>query len=106
MFKKNFLLFNLLILSFTLLSQSIHTFDSGMMLPLDLQYGREALVQDPLAYQLFEGTFSYPSHSNNSFAVDGQSISWSPVQVDTAGNFAGELLSEGYLYLSYQSDEE
>lgn len=106
MFKIFFLLINLLIFSFTLLSQSRHAFKEGMVLPLELQYGREALVQDLLAYHLFNGTFTYPSADNNSFSVDKETLTWTPVQVDSTGNFAGESLSEGYLYLSYESNEE
>ncbi len=105
MLKPLFVLFYLLLLSFPLLSQT-YSFKEGLLLPLELKYGREALVQDPLAYQLFNGSFTYPDTQNKGFSQGGKTINWAPVEVDSAGNFAGESLAEGYLYLFYESDEE
>lgn len=101
-----FLYFLYLFLPTNLFAQSTYTFNQGLFLPLDLKYGREALVQDPLAYQLFDNGFSYPSSDKSTFLSDGQNIAWHSIHTDTSGAFAGESLSEGYLYFSYNSDTE
>ncbi len=107
MYKMFSLLFSLILLSQVVFPQSTHNFNKGFLLPLDLKYGREALVQDQLTYQLFSNTFTYPTDENLAFHTNnGEKIEWKAIEADTSGNFAGEELSEGYLYLSYNSDTE
>ncbi len=100
-----FILFNIL-LTHVIYAQSPFIFEKGLFLPLDLNYGRDAIVEDKLAYQLFTGAFSYPSNENEIFTFDGEEVMWKSIQADSAGNFSGELLSDGYLYLAYDSETE
>ena len=86
-------------------AQSDFRFTKGLAVSGAHRYGREALVTDHLAYQLYSGTFKTPVENTKSFANDqGVDVVWKNIQADTSGRFRGESLNNGYVYLTYQSD--
>lgn len=98
--KKFFILF-LIASAIELSAQDIHYFREGLFLTAPMRYGREAIVTDAVAHQLFTGTFKPPVEGD---AFEGGS-SWRKVEADSAFAFHGSWLEEGYLYLAYASDK-
>lgn len=99
----------LLLLLFSLngSAQTIHKFTQGLASGASHRYGREAIVYDPLAYQLYTNSWKKPEAGQLIFTDDeGNDVSWTAIEADTAGNFRGRALSNGYLYLTYESDKE
>jgi dienelactone hydrolase len=97
--------FFLFAVSIGLHAQSEHRFTSGLAVSNTHRYGREALVTDNLAYQLYSGQFKTPAENAKLFTNDeGADIVWKSIQADTAGRFRGDVLNNGYVYLTYQSD--
>ncbi len=91
----------------TVQAQRTHSFTNGLVAGPVHQYGREALVKDLLAHQLYSGTMKQPAAGQTIFTNDqGKDITWKPLEADTAGLFKNEMLSNGYIYLTYDSKEE
>lgn len=88
-----------------LFSQDIYQFTEGLMLKSELAYSREAIVEDEIAYQIFQNKTIDPKAGDLFEFSNGQST-WKEVAADSSGEFRGEDLSQGYLYLSYESDAE
>lgn len=90
-----------------LLAQSTYVFKEGLAAGPCHQYGREALYTDLLVHQLSQGKLVTPKEGNN-LAVDkqGKAIQWKRVSADTAQRLRDAALSNGYLYLTYDSKEE
>ena len=101
--KKNCIVFLFLLQFFPLFSQNSHQFTEGLMLPIDIQYGRQALVSDELAHRLFTNDSIAPEEGTV-FNTENGGVRWRSVSADSTGTFRGESVSEGYLYLSYQSN--
>jgi predicted esterase len=88
-------------------AQVKHTFTEGLAAGPAHQYGREALYTDQLAYHLYNGSLQSPVSGQALFTDEqGQPVTWQPVKADTAGRFRGAALSNGYLYLTYEADQE
>jgi dienelactone hydrolase len=88
-------------------AQETYRFTKGLVAGPVHQYGREALVKDLLAHQLYIGAFKTPVAGQTLLTDDkGQAITWKSLEVDTAGLFKNELLSNGYLYLTYEAKQE
>jgi dienelactone hydrolase len=87
-------------------AQTEHRFTTGLAVSNVHRYGREALVTDHLAYQLYSGQFKTPSE-NSKLTTNEQSndVVWKTIQADTSGRFRGEALNNGYVFLTYQSDK-
>lgn len=106
--KRIYLLFTLL-LTFSLASfaQKIVDLDEGLAAGPCHQYGREALYTDQLAYQLYSGTLAKPQEASLLLKNDkGEEINWRKVKADTSHRLRGDSFSNGYVYLTYQSDKE
>ncbi|KEO74314.1 carboxylesterase family protein [Anditalea andensis] len=90
-----------------LLAQKPHQFTTGLILDAEVSYGREALIKDELAYQLFTGDFIAPTSADATFKTQsGESLPWKAVNADSTHTFRGDGISEGYIYLYYDSDKE
>jgi predicted esterase len=99
------LFFGLLTVAVGVNAQSEYRFTSGLAIPGAHRYGREALVTDHLAYQLYSGQFKTPAENAKLFTNEqGADVLWKTVQADTAGRFRGDAINNGYIYLTYQSD--
>src|SRR5688500_17778551 len=85
-------------------AQTEHTFTSGLIITDCHRYGREAIVTDQIAYQLYTGQLKKPEENTKVFTNDqGVDVSWKPIAVDSTGKFRGNALMNGYLYLTYNS---
>jgi predicted esterase len=88
-------------------AQSDYHFTKGLAAPDCHRYGREALVTDQLAYQLYNNQLKPPAENAKLLTNEkGEDIVWKTIEVDSTGKFRGNLLSNGYIYLTYQSDRE
>lgn len=97
----------LLLCTFGVEAQTIYKFSEGLVTGPSHRYGREAIVSDPLAYQLFTDNWQTPEAGQKVFTNDeGEEVIWSAIEADTAGNFRGRELSNAYLYLTYEAREE
>ncbi|WP_214226309.1 alpha/beta hydrolase-fold protein [Pedobacter sp. B4-66] len=101
------LIFPLLLLFNTAFSQNVYKFTEGLLLNNVHKYGREALYTDLLAYQLFTNTLKQPT-ADTVFGTNsnGAEMKWLKVSVDTAGRFRSRSFNGGYIYLTYNSDQE
>jgi predicted esterase len=87
-------------------AQNDFIFTKGLAAPDCHRYGREALVTDQLAYLLYQNQFKTPLENEKLFTNDqSKNIVWKKVEVDSTGRFRGESLTNGYIYLTYQSDQ-
>lgn len=95
----------LLLLTATLAKgQTEHVFRSGLVVADCHRYGREAVVTDRLAYELYTGQLKKPVANGKLFTNDkGFDVEWKPIEVDSTGRFRGRALGNGYIYLTYQS---
>ena len=85
-------------------AQSVYDFKNGLAVPRCHRYGREAIVTDQIACQLSTDSFKTPREGSIAFPdADGSEVSWSPIQCDSTGKFRGNMLMNGYLYLTYES---
>nr|PZN49097.1 MAG: alpha/beta hydrolase [Bacteroidota bacterium] len=90
-----------------LYAQDTIRFTTGLAVGGVHRYGREAIVQDQLAWQLFTGKLQQPSAGQTLYTDDeNRPHRWESVEVDSSGRFRGEALSSGYLYLTYESEKE
>jgi predicted peptidase len=102
-----FTLFSLLAISITGTAQKIYHFEEGLGVGPCHQYGREALYTDQLAYQLYSGTLLKPQDGLTLMKNDkGEDIKWRKVKADSTHRLRGDSFSNGYVYLTYQSDKE
>ncbi|RXF69720.1 alpha/beta hydrolase-fold protein [Arcticibacter tournemirensis] len=88
-------------------AQSVYQFKEGYILKKVHRYGREALYADPLAWQLYNGTLKTPA-DGAVFGADSQGteLKWEKALPDSSGMFGGRgYWGNGYLYLSYSSEE-
>ncbi|MCF0051911.1 prolyl oligopeptidase family serine peptidase [Dyadobacter sp. LJ53] len=97
----------LLIFSLSGFAQKIVHLNEGLAAGPCHQYGREALYTDQLAYQLYNGTLAKPQEGGLLLKnAKGENINWRKVQADTSHRLRGDSFSNGYVYLTYQSDKE
>ncbi len=100
-------LFPLLLLTNITFAQNTYKFTEGLLLNNVHRYGREALYTDLLAYQLFTNSLKQPVpdavFGNSS---TGAELKWLKISADTAGRFRSRSFNGGYLYLTYNSDQE
>lgn len=90
-----------------LYAQDTVRFTTGLAVGGVHRYGREAIVQDQLAWQLFTGKLQHPATGQALYTDDeNRAHRWEQVEVDSTGRFRGEALSSGYLYLVYESPKE
>ncbi|KAA3439781.1 alpha/beta hydrolase-fold protein [Rufibacter hautae] len=107
--KNSKLIFTLLLLAFGSFAkaQNTHQFKKGLVVEDCHQYGREAIYTDQLAYQLYSKTLKKPAEGQVFLTNEkGKEITWSAVEVDSTGKFKGRELGNGYLYLTYESNQE
>ncbi len=84
--------------------QTIYQFIGGLTLPLQGNYGREAVFQDQLLWQMAEGTMDAPLEGlAASTQDDGTEVIWSDIQADDKETFRHRNLRGGYLYCEYES---
>jgi dienelactone hydrolase len=96
-----FLLFSIFVSN----GQTEYHFKNGLAVAQCHRYGREAIVMDQLAHQLYTGEFKKPVAGEKLFTNEqGTDLLWQNIEVDTAGRFKGDVLTNGYIYLTYQSD--
>lgn len=88
-------------------AQEIYQFKNGLVAGPCHQYAREAIYKDELAYQLYNQTLKKPASGQQFFTNEkGESIAWKSLQADTGNKFKDHALFNGYLYLSYNADNE
>lgn len=91
-----------LLMPTTALAQEEYRFDSGLAIPQVHRYGREAIVTDQLAYELFSDRGYTPRAGAKLPGRDLETdTSWEPIAVDSTGKFRGRSLGNGYIYLTY-----
>ncbi len=88
-------------------AQTTQTFTEGLAVGPCHQYGREAIYTDLLTFQLIQKTFVTPT-DGKVFMTDakGQELKWQKILADTSKRFRHAALTNGYLYLTYQSPKE
>lgn len=99
--------FSLFLIAISSLSyaQTAYSFKNGLAVANCHRYGREAVVTDQLAYQLYTGQLKKPVAGGKLTTIKpGEDIVWKNVEVDSTGRFRGEAISGGYIYLTYQAD--
>ncbi|MCE7068561.1 alpha/beta hydrolase-fold protein [Dyadobacter sp. CY326] len=102
-----FTLFSLLTVLSNASAQKIFHFEEGLGVGPCHQYGREALYTDQLAYQLYNGTLLKPQDGNTlTKTAKGEEVKWRTVKADSTHRLRGDSFSNGYVYLTYQSDKE
>ncbi|WP_242695915.1 alpha/beta hydrolase-fold protein [Desertivirga brevis] len=88
-------------------AQQNYNFTTGLVAPSVHRYGREALYKDFFALNYYKGSIKAPLENANLLTNDkGENISWRSLAVNTDKKFKDKALSNGYLYLTYQSDKE
>ena len=83
----------------SLFAQDGYVFKEGLVSGPCHQYGRTALFTDQLAYAFSTGQLQAPSNGSNAF--DGEK--WQSVSAGEDGAFSGKALTNGYLYVTYNS---
>ena len=112
MFRTNVSINQLLFVSAMLMcsfvnGQTVHQFTKGIAIGPVHRYGREAVVQDQLAYLLYTGKLLLPQEGHSIPAREGDStVLWQPIEVDSTGRFRGNTLTNGYLFLTYEAAAE
>lgn len=87
-------------------AQTDYLFKSGLAVADCHRYGREAIVTDRLAYQLYTGQLSSPVANGKLFTNDeGVDVEWKNIEVDSTGRFRDRALGNGYIYLTYESEK-
>ena len=105
--KKNYFVLAVFILPLALCAQTEYKFTSGLIAESVHEYGRQAVVQDEIAYQLNQGIFRKPEAGETLFQnEEGDTVQWQTIEADSAGRFRDRSLGDGYLYLEYSSDHE
>ena len=100
------LLIALVLMTSALKAQPDYRFSKGLAAADCHRYGREAVVTDQLAYLLHGGQLKTPVENGKLFANEkGVDVVWKSISVDSTGKFKGDLLSNGYIFLTYQSDK-
>ncbi|MDQ2655872.1 MAG: prolyl oligopeptidase family serine peptidase [Bacteroidota bacterium] len=85
-------------------AQSDYTFTSGLAVAGVHHYGREAIVTDQLAYQLFQDQLKKPGEGVVvTTDENGEDIRWTRIEVDSTGKFRGQAIMNGYIYLTYDA---
>lgn len=103
MYPKSFYLVILLIFCNLLSIAQNHVFKKGLAIGNVHHYGREALYQDVLAFDLINGTLQ-PVEGNTMSRVDSNSSNrWKTITADSSGVFRGRELGNGYLFLQYNA---
>ncbi|MCC5908392.1 MAG: prolyl oligopeptidase family serine peptidase [Balneolaceae bacterium] len=88
-------------------SQNTITFDEGLAVPMSHNYSRTAVHTDKIEWQLIHGEFESPEAGQIAgINANGDTLRWHSVEVNDEGRFAGQAMRSGYLYLSFESDEE
>jgi len=102
---KSFLLSLVICMSIGLSAQeTIHQFADGLTVPLKGKYGREAVFQDLLLWQIAEGKWETPLEGGIAFSgEDGAETKWSSISANDKGIFKHRNLRGGYLYCEYTS---
>lgn len=107
MMRFKFSLLLLLAISVNGMAQKVYHFEEGLGVGPCHQYGREALYTDQLAYQLYNGTLLKPQDGSTLIKNEkGEEIKWRKVMADSTHRLRGDSFSNGYVYLTYQSDKE
>ncbi|WP_343673858.1 alpha/beta hydrolase-fold protein [Chitinophaga sp.] len=83
----------------SLFAQDGYVFKEGLASGPCHQYGRTALFTDQLAYAMSNGPLQAPANGSQSF--DGEK--WQAVTAGEDGAFSGKALSNGYIYVTYNS---
>lgn len=83
------------------------TFDEGLAAPLSNNYTRAAVSYDLILQQMINREFQSPADGlligENS---DGETVHWQKIELSEEGDFRGQGLRSGYLYLSFEADQE
>lgn len=98
-----FLFLFLICLSGTLKAQEVvHRFDEGLTVPLIGKYGREAVFQDHLLWQIAEGEWETPMDGSIVESDEkGNETKWLKIATNSSGVFKHRNLRGGYLYCEY-----
>lgn len=83
----------------SLFAQDGYVFKEGLRSGACHQYGRTALFTDQLAYAMSNGPLQAPANGSQSF--DGEK--WQTVTAGEDGAFSGKALTNGYIYVTYNS---
>ena len=95
------------VFSFSALAQDVHQFTKGLALGSSHQYGREALYSDLLAHQLYSGKLRKPTEGTVAFTgKSGKPSAWKALTANPENKFKDSTLANGYLYLTYESNQE
>ncbi|MEX1239525.1 MAG: prolyl oligopeptidase family serine peptidase [Cyclobacteriaceae bacterium] len=95
-----FLLFTAVTSSY---GQKEYEFKTGLAVTQCHRYGREAITTDHLAYSLYTGRLQLPREYVKLFTDTGKDFMWKKIEVDSTGKFRGEVLMNGYIYLTYNA---
>ncbi|GAB4023473.1 alpha/beta hydrolase [Spirosoma koreense] len=93
-----------LLFAWTARAQSVYSFTKGLAIGPCHHYGREALYTDELAYQLYQTTLQTPAEGKP--LTDSKELVWQAVTADNDKKFRGRSFTNGYLYLTYDSNRE
>ncbi|MFC0775164.1 carboxylesterase family protein [Terrimonas alba] len=97
------------LISLHTMGQDDYYFTKGLSVNGVYRYGREALYQDKLAYQLYTKTLEAPAEGKSLGEKNdkGEEIKWQPVNADSANRFRGRGFGGGggYLYFTYTADK-
>ncbi|MFY7795062.1 MAG: alpha/beta hydrolase [Chitinophagaceae bacterium] len=90
---------------FTLNAQDTIVFREGLASGRAHQYGREAVYTDTLLPIIHAVGAVKPAAGQVWFEQDGVVKRWTAVKADPSGGFRDRAISNGYLYLTFQSDK-
>lgn len=69
-------------------AQTTFQFTSGLAAGPCHRYGRQAIVQDQLAYRIYSGNNQKPEKGKTVFVdEEGNAVQWQPVNADSTGRF-------------------
>lgn len=96
----------LLLPGYGLFAQQTYDFKEGLISGPCHQYGRTALFTDQLAYDLCNGQLKTPAKGAGSFTDEkGAQQQWQTVTANPEGSFAGRIINNGYLYVTYNASK-
>ena len=94
-------------------AQDEYYFTRGLSVNGMHRYGREALYNDKLAYQLYTNTIKKPVEGGSLGVTNnkGEDIKWQVIKADSANRFRSRGFGfggggGGYIYFTYEADKE
>lgn len=90
-----------------LFAQDAIKFKKALALPMSHSYSRTTVYNDIIEWQLIHDEFETPAKDKIvDITEEGDTLRWQEIQGNEEGRFSGWELRSGYIFLSFNSDDE